>query len=84
MNTIRTKIYALHAELSEALFSASKAQESSEKLTDAAKDLELKQRELMKKIGNKENDLDQVQWNLDILQWSPLSYITIDYISWPA
>ena len=60
MNTIRTKIYALHAELSEALFSASKAQEASEQMTDSAKELEIKQRELLKKIGNKENDLDQV------------------------
>ena len=53
MDTIRGKIYALHSELSEALFSSKKAEEDSEEKSGRAKELEVKQRELMKGIANK-------------------------------
>ena len=53
MDTIRCKIYTLHQELSEALFSSKKAEEESEVTSSAAKELELTQRNLMKAIANK-------------------------------
>ena len=59
MDTIRGKIYALHSELSEALFSATRAEEKSTSKSALAKELEVKQRDLMKAIANKENDLDK-------------------------
>lgn len=65
METIRSKIYLLHNELSQALFSASSAEEKSSKTTSLAKELEIKQRDLMKKIANKENDLDKMLEQLD-------------------
>lgn len=61
MDTIRSKIYALHSELSEALFKATRAEQTSSLSTEEAKQLEVKQRDLLKKIANKENDLDKVK-----------------------
>ena len=53
MDTIRGKIYALHSELSEALFSSKKAEEESEVNTQKAKELEVQLRTLHKNIANK-------------------------------
>ncbi len=60
METIKRKIFLLHSELSDALFSASRAEEESQSKTKEAKDLEVRERDLMKAIASKENDLDQV------------------------
>ena len=48
METIKKKIFLLHSELSDALSSAGKAEEKSTELTGRAKEMEIKQRDLMK------------------------------------
>eukprot|EP00095_Tigriopus_kingsejongensis_P009996 maker-scaffold368_size193847-snap-gene-0.31 protein:Tk09996 transcript:maker-scaffold368_size193847-snap-gene-0.31-mRNA-1 annotation:"tropomyosin- isoforms 33 34" len=70
MDTIRSKIYLLHNELSQALFSASRAEDTSSTTVSLAKGLEVKQRDLMKSIANKENDLDKMMEQLEKAQKS--------------
>ncbi len=53
METIKKKILLLHSDLSDALFSAGRAQEQSEAKTKEAKDLEVRERDLMKAIATK-------------------------------
>ena len=65
METIKKKIFGLHHELADALSMANKAQETSEANTTLAKELEVKQRDLMKAIANKENDYDKASEDLE-------------------
>jgi hypothetical protein len=53
METIKKKILALHSDLAEAITSAASASDRSDELTTKAKELEIKQRDLMKTIANK-------------------------------
>ncbi len=55
----------IHHELVEALTSAATAEESSNESTGQARHLEIKQRDLMKAISAKENELDRATDKLD-------------------